>query len=529
MEQFFSLNYFVLFLIISLGLLLGQVRIRGMALDVSAVIFVALLFGHYGIALPPEIQTIGLLLFIVTVGMQAGPGFFDAFRKRDLQLISMPLVVVLTAAATTLLFALLLGVDPKLSVGLFTGALTSTPGLAAAIEATGSPLASIGYGIAYPFGIILVVVFVRLAPRLLKTDWKREEEAYLRQISTQYPEIVNMNFVVENANINGQSIGSLSVRSMTGASISRVLHDGVAATPTSQTRLYLRDLIKAVGTSDALKRVSLLIGPATSQEIPLNQGYDVRWIVVTNKRVINKTLLQLNLLSNYNATITRIRRAEIEFVPQPHSQLRFGDRLMVACDNENMGEVAALLGNSSKRLSETDFLPLALGIVLGVILGSFRVPLFGGISLHLGLTGGVLSAALILSKLGKTGAVIWSLPSGGSTVLRQLGLLLFLASVGTDAGAHLSASVAKYGFSLLLMGLAITVAPMMVGIVVAAKIFKLNLLTAMGALTGAMTSTPGLAAINDLSDCEAPQVAYATVYPIALVLKIICVQIIAAM
>lgn len=529
MEQFIRLDYFVLFLIISLGLLLGHVRIRGIALDVSAVIFIALIFGHYGITLPPETQTIGLLLFIVTIGMQAGPGFFDAFRKRDLQLISTPLVVVLTGAVTTVALAYVMGVDFKLAVGLFTGALTSTPGLAAAIEATGSPLASIGYGIAYPFGIIVIVLFVRLAPRILKVDLRGAQQAYVRTISTQYPEIINKNFIVENVNIDGQSIETLSIRSMTGASISRVMHGGVAATPTPQTRIFRKDLIKAVGTSHALEKIKLLIGPVTQEEIPLSQGYEVQWIVVTNKKVINKSLSQLNLHSNYNATVTRIRRSEVEFAPQPHSQLRFGDKLMVACDTENMGQVAILLGNNNKRLSETDFLPLALGIVLGVLLGSFRLPLVAGFSLHLGLTGGVLTAALILSKLGKTGPVIWSLPSGGSTVLRQLGLLLFLASVGTEAGTHIQASIGQYGFSLVLIALLITLAPLLTGILVAVKLFRLNLLTALGALTGAMTSTPGLAAINDLSDCEAPQVAYATVYPIALVLKIICVQIIAVL
>ncbi len=524
MKDIFTINYFLLFLTISIGLMMGRVRIHGISFDISGVIFVALILGHFGITFNPEIQTIGLLLFMVAIGLQAGPGFFDVFRKSERRLMLIPVLIILIGTALTMLLALIMKIEIPMAIGVFTGGFTSTPGLAAAIEATHSPQASLGYGIAYPFGVIGVILFVRLLPRLLRLDSEQAFADYMKEKSSRHPEIRNMNFVVQNPNVNGKTIGELGIRTMTGATISRVLHEGLATTPTPQTRLYVNDLIKVVGTAEALERIKVLIGPTTEQDIPLSKGYDVQWMVVTNKNVVNKTLAELNLLSNYNATVTRIRRNVVDITPHPHSTLRFGDKLMVAADVENMANVIKMLGNNAKRLSETDFLPIALGIVLGIILGRWSIPLFGHLSFHLGLTGGVLTMAILLSRLGKTGPIIWTLPGSGSQTLRQLGMLLFLACVGADAGAHFHESLSRYGLSLMLISLVITLLPPIITTVIAQRFMRINMLTLLGAIAGAMTSTPGLAAIECRSDCDAPQVAYAAVYPLALVLTILCTQ-----
>lgn len=526
MESLLHSGYFVLFCIVTLGILAGHIQVYGISLDVSAVIFVALIFGHYGFTVPADFQQIGLLLFIFTIGIAAGPGFFSSFQKRGFPLILTTAIVVVTGAAVTVLLAWLFRIDFKLASGLFTGALTSTPGLAAAIEAARSPLASIGYGIAYPFGVVGVILFVRLMPRLLHVDLQAAAREYAAAAFGANPEIINRNYMVENRNINGKAIGELGVRAMTEATISRVMHGDKAVTPTPQTRLSLGDLVKAVGSESALARVELLIGPQTDREIPLAKGYDVQWILVTNKAVVNRSLASLNLLANYNATITRIRRSSIDIAPMPGSVLRFGDKLMVACDSENMHAVVKLLGNDDKRLSETDFLPIALGIVAGVLLGKVPIPLPGGVTFSLGLTGGVLAAALLLSRIGKTGPIIWSLSGTANQVLRQLGLLFFLASVGTEAGAHIAETFSSYGVGVFFIGGAITLLPMIAGIAVGYGLFRTNILTLLGALTGAMTSTPGLAALDPMTECNAPAEAYATVYPVALVCTLLCAQII---
>ena len=526
MSELLSQGYFALFVIVTIGMIIGHLKIKGFSLDVSAVIFIALIFGHFDIVIPVDFRKIGLVLFIFTIGIQAGPGFFDSFRKHGAQLVITVLALVVSGAILTILLGKIFGIDNKIAVGLLSGALTSTPGLAAAIEASKSSLASIGYGIAYPFGVIGVILFVRLLPRILQVNLIQESIDYDRESRTSHPEISNQNFKVDNINIDGKSIGELYVRTMTGATISRIMHDNLTVTPNPNTVLHLGDFIKAVGTQAALERIELLIGKTTQKEIPLRKGYDVQWVMVTNKRVVNKTLAQLNLLVNYNASVTRIRRSGIDITPLPQSYIRFGDKLMIASDSENMAQVIELLGNEDKRLSETDFLPIALGIVLGVLLGKIRIPIIGGFSFSLGLTGGVLAAALILSRIGKTGPIIWTMSGSANQLLRTLGLLFFLAVVGTEAGSQLTETFVQFGPKLILIGAAITMFPMFVGTVIGRYIFKINFLTILGIITGGMTSTPGLAAIDTMSDSNAPHVAYASVYPVALVCIIIFSQII---
>lgn len=527
MINLISQNYIALFLIIALGIIVGHVKIKGISLDVSAVIFVALIFGHYGVIIPDDFSKIGIVLFIFTIGIQAGPGFFESFRRHGRQFIATAVLLIAGGAAFTVLLAFVFHLDFNIAVGLYNGALTSTPGLAAAIDSTNSPLASIGYGVAYPFGVIGVILFVRLLPKVMKVNLEKAAADFQQQIFADSPQIANENYIVENPNLDGKTIEELNLRTMTGASISRVMHDNVAVTPTPKTKIYLGDLVKAVGAKDALENLMLLVGKKSGQRIPLSKGYEVQWVLVTNKAIVNRSLSKLNLMANYNATVTRIRRSGIDISPNSRSLLRFGDKLMIACDRENMNQVTQLLGNNVKKLSETDFLPIALGIVIGVLLGQVSIPIFNLFTFRLGLTGGVLTAALILSRIGKTGPIVWTMSGSANQLLRTLGLLFFLSAVGTNAGARLADTFAQFGPKLFLVGALLTLLPMMIGTFVGLAVFKINFLTLLGILTGGMTSTPGLAAVDPMSECNAPHIAYATVYPVALVAIIICTQIIA--
>ncbi len=523
--ELLSNHFFALFLIVALGLILGRIKIFGLSLDVSAIIFVALVFGHFGVIIPADFQTVGLVMFIFTIGIQAGPGFFESFKKEGRQLASFATLLILVAALITTAIIVFFNIDKNIAVGLFTGALTSTPGLAAAIDHTGSPLASIGYGVGYPFGVIGVILFIRFLPKMLRVSLKKSEETYQSTMKEAFPEIIRKNFVVENENVVGKSIGELRIRYMTKAVVSRVVHNGTAVTPTPETILHKSDLIKAVGPEEALKRVELLIGSPTEEEIPLDPNYDVRSVLVTNKEVVNKTIGQINLLRTYNATITRIRRAGINITPTPNSKLQFGDKLIIASSKTNMKMVINIFGDEQKRLSDTDILPVALGIILGVLVGKVNIAL-GSFSFSAGLTGGVLIVALILSRVGKTGPVIWSMSSAANQLLRQLGLIFFLAAVGSSAGAEIVEIFGKYGFRLFLFGGAITLLPMIIAAWAGKKLFRMNLLSMLGALSGSMTSTPGLAAADSMTETNAHSIAYATVYPVAMVLLIIVVQII---
>ena len=518
-------GYFVLFLIISLGIVFGNIRFRGFSLDLSAVIFVALLLGHYGFVVPIQFQTIGLLFFIFTIGIQAGPGFFDAFQKMGRQLLLVCIVLVSTAAGLSLMLGRIHGIEPFLSVGLFNGALTSTPGLAAAIDSTGSPLASIGYGVAYPAGAVLAIVIIHLLPHVFGVRMKSEDALYLESIREEYPALSNRHFRVENKNIHGKALRELEIGSMTQAVISRVMHEGDAFTPDGDTRLFMGDLVKVVGTESALHKAGLMIGSPVDQEIPLAAAYEVNWVLVTSKNVINKSLRSLNLTAWYGATVTRIRRSGIDLSPTGNSTLRFGDKVLLACEKEGMRKAMKLLGNDEKRLKETDFLPISLGILIGVLLGAISFPFFGLFDFRLGLTGGVLIAAIVLSRLGKTGPIIWSMSGGGNQLLRKLGLLMFLATVGTHAGADILDTFSAHGWKLMWIGMAITVVPMVISALAGHYWLRLNFATLLGVIAGSMTSTPGLAAADSKTSTDAASVAYATVYPIALVMMIIFSQV----
>ncbi|PKP49776.1 MAG: transporter [Bacteroidetes bacterium HGW-Bacteroidetes-11] len=521
MDSIISVSYLALFLIISLGLVVGKAKIRGFSLDISAVIFIAMLLGHFGFRLPSEYQHIGLLLFIFTIGIQSGPGFFRSFKQYGKQLFIIASIIIASGALITWLLSSLMNIDKALAVGLFNGAMTSTPGLAAAVEVSNSPMASIGYGIAYPFGVIGVVLFVSLIPKILRINFKKSEEEFNLSVKQSYPEFIPGNFRVENPNIDGKSLVDLKFRSATNCVISRVKHDGVTITPGRDTVLHYGDVIRALGTAEDLENVKLFVGPQTEEELQLDKGHDVQWVLVTSKQVINKPLQKLNLGANYDATVVRIRRSGIEIRPMHYTMLRFGDRLMVATSRESMKQVVRLLGNDDKRLSETDFLPITLGIVIGILVGMVKIPVFGIFDFSLGITGGVLAAALVLSGIGKTGPIIWSMSSNANQLFRELGLLMFLATVGCEAGGHIEETFINYGAGLIAAGAAITIIPLIIALIVGRVFLKMNFLTLMGVMTGGMTSTPGLAAINTQSDSGIAQVSYAAVYPLALVLMII--------
>ena len=506
-------SYFALFLIVALGFMLGRIKIKGLSLDVSAVIFIALLFGHFGVIIPKELGNFGLVLFIFTIGIQAGPGFFDSFRSKGKTLIIITLLIICSAALTAVGLKYAFDIDTPSVVGLIAGALTSTPGLAVAIDSTHSPLASIAYGIAYPFGVIGVILFVKLLPRIMRIDLDKEARRLEKERRSQFPELTTCLFRVTNPAVFDRSLMQINARAMTGAVISRHKHNEQIAIPTAQTILHEGDYIQAVGSEEALNQLAVLVGEREEGELPLVDMQEIESLLLTKKDMINKQLGDLNLMKNFGCTVTRIRRSGID--------PREGEK-------DGIKGVARLLGNDTKQLSDTDFFPIALGIVLGVLFGKLNISFSDSLSFSPGLTGGILMVALFLSAIGKTGPILWSMSGPANQLLRQLGLLLFLAEVGTSAGRNLMATFQESGWLLFGVGAAITLVPMLVAVCVGLFVFKINILDLLGTITGGMTSTPGLAAADSMTDSNIPSVAYATVYPIAMVFLILIIQVIAS-
>lgn len=400
--MFFDLlqsSYFSVFLIVALGFMLGRIKVMGLSLDVSAVIFIALAFGHWGVTIPKELGNFGLVLFIFTIGIQAGPGFFHSFRSKGKTLILITLLIVASACLTGVGMKYLFGIDMPSLVGLIAGALTSTPGLAVAIDSTNSPLASISYGIAYPFGVIGVILFVKLLPKLLRVDLTEEARQLEKERRSQFPELSSAMFKVTNPSICQRTLQHLNLRGMTGAVISRLKHEGEITIPKAHTVLSEGDFVQVVGSEDALNKFGSLVGERVEGEIPFEQSQGIESLLLTKKEMINKQLGDLNLQKNFGCTVTRVRRSGIDISPSPDLALKFGDKLMVVGEKEGIQAVARLLGNDAKRLSDTDFFPIAMGIVLGVLFGKLNISLGDTVSFSPGLTGGVLMMALILSAI----------------------------------------------------------------------------------------------------------------------------------
>ena len=514
-------SYFSIFLIVALGFMLGRVKIMGLSLDVSAVIFIALAFGHWGVSIPKELGTFGLVLFIFTIGIQAGPGFFHSFRSKGKTLILITLLIVASACLTGVGMKYLFNIDTPSIVGLIAGALTSTPGLAVAIDSTQSPLASIAYGIAYPFGVIGVILFVKLLPKLFKVDVEQEARKLEKERRNNFPELNTCLFRVTNPSVLNRTLQQLNIRAITGAVISRLKRDGSIIIPTAHTVLKENDTIQAVGSEEALNNLTVMLGTREDGELPLEHTQSIESLLLTKKDMINKQLGDLNLQRNFGCTVTRIRRSGIDIAPSPELALKFGDKLTVVGEKEGIQSIARLLGNDAKKLSDTDFFPIAMGIVLGVLFGKLNISFGGSMSFSPGLTGGVLMMALFLSAIGKTGPILWSMSGASNQLLRQLGLLLFLAEVGTSAGKNLVATFQESGFLLFGIGALITIVPMLTAALIGRLVFKISMLDLLGTITGGMTSTPGLAAADSMTDSNIPGVAYATVYPIAMVLLIL--------
>ena len=283
-----------------------------------------------------------------------------------------------------------------------------------------------------------------------------------------------------------------------------------------------------MGSEEALNQLAVLVGQREEGELPLVDMQEIESLLLTKKDMINKQLGVINLMKNFGSTDQRVRRGGNALSPSTDLALKFGDKLMVVGEKDGIKGVARLLGNDNKQLSDTDFFPIALGIVLGVLFGKLNISFSDSLSFSPGLTGGILMVALFLSAIGKTGPILWSMSGPANQLLRQLGLLLFLAEVGTSAGRNLVATFQESGWLLFGVGAAITLVPMLVAVIVGLFVFKINILDLLGTITGGMTSTPGLAAADSMTDSNIPSVAYATVYPIAMVFLILIIQVIAS-
>ncbi len=526
----------LLFAVAAIGYPLGRLRVGGNALGIAAVLFVGLAFGALddALTLPELVYQMGLVLFVYTVGASSGPAFFDALGRKGLR--DNLLVVTLLTAATALTVALghALVLEPAQTAGLFTGALTNTPALAAVLEylqhngagsAERRAAAVVGYSIAYPIGVLGVIAAIAVAQRLWRVDYRREARA-LEEFDAAPSVLVNYTIRVKRAEGTRETVADLAARFGGHLRFARIHKGNDVRVAAPEDTLGDGDLVSVVGHADDVKRLTAWLGEKEDEPLELDRSaLDFRRMFVSHPRAVARRIADLQLLRRFGATITRVRRGDVDFVAGDDTVLEPGDRVRVVAPRDRLAAIADFLGDSYRHLSEVDVLTFSLGICAGLLLGAIDIPLPGGGEFRLGIAGGPLIVALVLSKIDRTGPLVWSLPYGASLTLRQFGLVLFLAGIGTRAGGAFADTLAGGGgLPLVAAGAAITVATALTMLWVGHRLLKIPMSLLIGMLAGLQTNPAVLSYASEQTRNDLPNVGYATVYPVAMIVKIVLAQ-----
>ncbi|MBK7906171.1 MAG: transporter [Gemmatimonadetes bacterium] len=533
----------LLFAVAAIGYPLGRLRIGRSSLGIAAVLFVGLAFGALdpALQLPEMVYQLGLVLFVYTVGLSSGPAFFDALRRKGLRDNAFVVVMLLVAALLAIGSHEALGLGAGQTAGLFTGALTNTPALAGVLEylklnaAPGlgretldSPI--VGYSIAYPIGVLGVITAIAVAQRLWRVDYRREAHA-LRDLGATQAPLVSRTIRVVRPDGRTESAAALAKRSDWQVRLVRLQRGDELSLVGEGTILRDGDRVSAIGEVDDVDRLTAFLGVEEGDALELDRGtLDFRRVFVSAPRVLARRIGDLDLRRRFGATVTRVRRGDIDFLATDDTVLEPGDRVRVVAPRERIEQLNEFFGDSYRNLSEIDVLTFSLGLVGGLLLGLLPVPLPGGGDFRLGIAGGPLLVALVVSKLDRTGHLVWSLPYGANITLRQFGLVLFLAGIGTRAGdAFLTTLLSRGGLALFASGFAITVTTAVLTLFIGYRLLKVSMSLLVGMRAGRQTNPAVLSYATEQTGNDVPNVGYATVYPVAMITKIILAQLLVAL
>lgn len=535
---------FIYSIVIAAGVILGKLKLKGVSLGATFVLFVGILMGHFGFSVDPTtlkfIQEFGLILFIFSIGIQVGPGFFSSFKEGGLRLNGLAMSIVGLNIAVALAIFFIAG-DVKITdmVGILSGAITNTPGLGAAQQTlieTNNPDAatlnqsmSMGYAAAYPLGVVGIILSMIVVKVIFKINAEKdsksiEEEAHQSQLAPHIETYQVSNKLIHNINI--KRLHSIIERNFVISRVKRT--SGEIINPKNETELHEGDLLLIVMSDQDVEVFDAVIGPRVDMEWAAEQSPLVsRRILITKTEFSGKKIGQLRLRMGYKLNATRVNRAGVDLLASPNLALQVGDRLTVVGDINDINRLAEKMGNSMRRLNEPNMFTMFLGIVLGILVGSIPLKFTGmSVPMKLGLAGGPLIVAILLGRFGYKAKLVTYTSSSANLLLRELGICLFLASVGIAAGGNFAATVfTPTGARWVLYGFLITFLPLLIVTLVARGKFKLNYCTLMGLVAGATTDPPALAYANKTAGNDAPAVAYSTVYPLTMFLRVITAQI----
>ncbi len=527
----------ILSLVIAFGIMLGKVKIFGVSLGITWILFVGIFFGHFNIIMDEHllhfIKEFGLILFVYSIGMQVGPGFFSAFKKGGIKLNMLAVISVLGGVAVTVAIYFATNMPITTMVGILSGAVTNTPGLGAAqqtvSDVTGNdiPEIAMGYAVAYPLGVIGIIVTMLALRYLFRINVEKEEKEALGELGAG--ESVKLTAVeITNPSIDGKSLRELHPLINRDFVVSRIRprESGKIELVTSATVLHLGDVIRIVAHPADLEAITVILGKEAHLEWREEKTQLIsRRILITKPELNGKTLAQLKIRNSSGANITRINRSGVDLVATPKLQLQLGDRVTIVGSETAIAFAENILGNSMKRLNHPNLIPIFIGIALGCILGSIPFA-FPGIPqpVKLGLAGGPLIVAILISRYGPHYKMVTYTTMSANLMLREIGIALFLAAVGLGAGNGFVDTVINGGYVWIGYGAIITLVPLIIAGVVGRFIFKLNYYTMIGVMAGSYTSPPALAFAGEQSASDAPSVGYATVYPLTMFLRVLTAQ-----
>lgn len=534
--------------VIATGVALGKLRFWGISFGIACVLFMGILVAHFGFTIDHHIQhfvkEFGLILFVYTIGLQVGPGFFASFQQGGLKLNSLAILSVVTCMLTVIVLHYSTGTGMAELVGIMSGAVTNTPGLGAAQqtlkdisqtngvapEITENILADVsnGYAVAYPFGVLGIILIMMILKAALKVNIDAEKRLNQRKINKNSSSVDKIAIQVENSVLFNNPISIIKKTLNVDFVISRLLRGDKTMLVDKNTTLQENDILLLVGNPKDFEGLCTLIGKKASLSLFDNEEVNIisRRMNVTNKLAYTKKLGEINVREKYGVTVSRVFRAGIEFVPTRDTKLQFGDTITVVGDEEHIKLTEKVFGNSKKRMQHPHIAELFFGIVLGVLLGSIPFSIPGvPIPVKLGLAGGPLIMAILVSRYGGRFSVTHYVSHSANLMVREIGIVLFLASVGLGAGQTFIKTLTEgAGLYWMLMGVVITLVPLIVVSLVARFYFRLNFLEICGLLSGSQTDPPALAFAHDVTGSDAPAVTYAAVYPLTTFMRIMVAQ-----
>jgi putative transport protein len=531
----------VLACVITIGLILSKIKIAGISFGVTWILFVGIAFSHFGLVMDVHtlhfVKEFGLILFVYSVGLQVGPGFFASLKKGGLKLNMLAVLIVFLGVGVTLIIKFISGLPISTMTGILSGAITNTPGLGAAqqtyteMHGASDPSIATGYALAYPLGVIGIILSMVVLRKLFSITTDGENER-IKELQKENPvETIRCSIVVENKKLFGRYVKDLKQLFAADYVMSRVRHkDGKITIATADTQINDGDRVLIITQKKSVEDIVRFFG--CEVEMTENEWgiFDVdvvpRRVLVTNNSVNGRSLAELKLGKAFGITVTRINRAGVDLLAKPDTALQIGDRLTIVGTQQSIDGAAKLLGNSMKRLREPNLIAIFLGIALGILVGSipFMIP---GIPqpIKLGLAGGPLIVAILISKFGPQYKIVTYTTMSANLMLREIGISLFLACVGIDAGGNFVDTIVNGGGAIwILYGFIITIVPILIVGIIGRTIYKMNYYSLMGLIAGSTTDPPALAYANSTSGNDMPAVSYATVYPLTMFLRVLTAQ-----